>query len=125
MGIRRDCVSWDAQTNTCMALTQLVCLEKNCKFFLRPEQKRLKDELARERLERIGYAGDLSKNVNGRREKKRDRAAYHSAYYKNQYEERKTRGICVRCGIEKARPGKVRCEVCAERIKELKRKKVV
>lgn len=120
VGIRRDCVSWDPQTHTCKALIQLVCLEKDCNFFMRPEQKKLKDELTRERLERIGYTVDLPQNTNGRGEKKRNRAAYQSAYYKNQYEDRRARGVCVKCGIEKARPGKTKCEVCADKIKKLK-----
>lgn len=125
MGIRRDCVSWDPNTHMCRSLTQLVCWEKDCKFFLTPERKRVKDELARERLEGIGYVSASFQDVNGRTVKKRDRAAYQSAYYKNQYEDRKARGMCVRCGIEKASPGRVRCEGCIEIIKKLKRKNVV
>lgn len=119
MGIRRDCVSWDPENHNCRALIELVCLEKDCNFFLSPEQKQLKDELTRERLERIGYVRTPPQT------KKRDRADYQSAYYKSRYRDRKARGVCVKCGMEKASPGKVRCEACIETIKKLKRKNVV
>lgn len=125
MGIRRDCVSWDESHSVCVALNEVVCKRKDCKFFLRPEQKRTKDALTQERLERIGLVNTSRKNTKGKSEKERDRAAYHAAYYKNQYEERKARGVCVRCGMLQAMPGKVKCAACAERVRDLRRKNVV
>lgn len=140
MGIRSDCVSWDPQTHTCRALTQLVCKNTDCKFFLRPEQKRAKDEMTRERLERVAGVDGSRVHVTaagaeelcrtgikrmGRPPKERDeeksrKKGAGSGYFKERYKTLKARGICVKCGREKARPGRTSCENCA--VAEKKRK---
>lgn len=144
MGIRRDCVSWDDPTHSCRALIDLVCEKQDCKFFLRPEQKRMKDELTRERLERIGGVDGSRVHVTAagaealcrtgvkrmgrppkerRREEPTKKKGAGPAYFKERYKELKARGMCVKCGREKARAGKTSCEKCALNDKRRKIKK--
>lgn len=47
--------------------------------------------------------------------KKRDRVHYnkvHAEWSKKVYEERKSKGLCVRCGKNRAKEGQCRCEAC-------------
>ena len=56
--------------------------------------------------------------------RKRDRISYnktHAEWSKKTYEERKSKGICTRCGKRKAKPGQLRCEFCIKKADESRR----